>query len=126
MLAAADLDTMRANRKVEGVGGELEIPADRVVVEVRGEARVLLHGVVEAVVAQVDLADIHREVAGGDDDEQHHEAAERRAPAAQPGSVHHCDCAPSITSVTSFRSASRRPLISLGSSYSPSAVSPFR
>ena len=67
-----------------------------------GETSFLLHAVEETVVPHVRFTDVDTEVDRGDEKKSADETTE--VGATQP-SVYHCDCAPSITSLTMRSSA---------------------
>src|SRR3989442_1753888 len=122
-----DPDVPRRVRQPDLLHGGLEPALDGAVVERGREPRLRLHLVQQAVVAEVHLADVDAVVERRDED-QEREQAPGRARAAPPSvqAPHHCDWAPSTISFTSFASAILRPSASLGGSYSPSTVSPWR
>src|SRR2546422_2182658 len=124
---ADDPDVPRRVRQPDLLRGGLEPALDGAVVERRREARLRLDFVQEAVVAEVHLADVDAVVERRDEDEERKQAAGRARAARTSGKApHHWDWAPSTISFTSFESAIFRPSASLGGSYSPSTVSPWR
>src|SRR5688500_9960875 len=87
------------------------------------EPSLLRHGVLQPVEAHIHLADIEPEVGEGDDQQGSNQATE---PARSAPGRHHCDCAPSMMSLTIRSSACFRPAGSDRSAYSPSACNPAR
>src|SRR5207244_12430671 len=80
-----------------------------------------------AVVAEKHLADVDAVVQHGDEHEQREQTAERAgATGGAGGAAHHCDCAPSTRSTTSFWSAILRPSTSCGGWSCPTSVRPCR
>src|SRR5690606_34967870 len=104
-----DMYLLRGLRETERIGVLAQPPLDRRVAPMLGEARLLLHAVLELHVVPVRLADVEREVRDRRHDEDREQAAERALPRAP---VHHCDCAPSMTSLTMRSIACWRPCAS--------------
>src|SRR5438552_2246770 len=124
---AHDPHVPRRVRQPDLLHGGLEPALDGAVVERGREARLRLDFVQEAVVAKIHLADVDAVVERRDKDQERKQAASRARAARTSGKApHHWDWAPSTISFTSFESAIFRPSASLGGSYSPSTVSPWR
>ena len=118
--AARDLDLLGLGREANVLRGRLDAAPDRGVVQRGRELGLRLHLVQQAVVAEKQLPDVDAVVQGRDEEEQGDETTQRAG--APP--VHHCDCAPSTKSLTSFCSAILRPSASCGGRYSPTSLSP--
>src|SRR5439155_10502433 len=101
-------DARRRVRQPDVLHCGRETPLNRTVVERRGEPRLRVHLVEQAVVAEEHLADVDAVVEHRDKDQEQEQAA-RGARAARPRTGHHCDWAPSTISSTSFWSAIFRP-----------------
>src|SRR6185437_14254126 len=108
----------RVGRKPDVLDRGFEPPPNRPIVDCRGEMCLGVHLIHQAVIPEVDLADVDPIVEGRDEDQERHQAAEGRGtpsglrPLGPSG--HHCDWAPSTISVTSLSSACFRPSASAG------------
>src|SRR5205085_7969885 len=88
--------------------------ANRAVIETCREVRFGLHLVEQAIVAEIDFADVDAIVQRRDEEQQREQATARAGTAARAN--HHCDCAPSTICCTSLSSAAFRPTRSFGGS----------
>src|SRR5687768_10091239 len=121
-LSAGDRDQLGAGRKAQRISDGRQTRGDLFVGARRGEARLLPHRILEAIEAEIGFPERDSEVRSRGKNEKYDQTSESaRAPA-----VYHCDCAPSITSLTIRSIACRRPSATPRSSYCPSASNPFR
>src|SRR2546430_2226149 len=110
-----DPDLLGLGRETDILRGGLDAAADRAVVEGGRELGLGLHLVEQAIVPEEQLTDVDAVVQRPDQEEQRDEAAGGAgAAAAGKARPHHCDCAPSTRSFTSFSSAILRPAASWG------------
>src|SRR3989449_2011533 len=114
---SGDPDLLGLGREADILGGGLDAAADRAVVERGSELGLGLHLVEQAIVPEEQLTNVDAVVQGADQEQQRYEATGGAGAAAtgEPGKVlHHCDCAPSTRSLTSFWRAILRPATSWG------------
>src|SRR4026207_1460621 len=118
---ADDRDQLGAWRQLECVCQSRQTAGDLRVRPVGGEPRLLAHGVLELIETEIGHADVEGEIGTDGGNEEREKAAER----AHAATLHHCDCAPSMTSLTIRSIAILRPSATPRSSYCPSARRPF-
>src|SRR5205085_6927657 len=109
-------------RQADLIDRGLDTPPDGPVIECRCYTRLCLHLVEQPIIPEVHFADVDAIVQRRDEDEERQETAARAR--AAPRRRHHWDWAPSTMELTSFWSASLRPWVSCGGSYTPSTDSP--
>src|SRR5882672_2768446 len=110
-----DFDLLGLARETDILRGGLDAAADRAVVERGGKLGLGLHLVEQAIVPEEQFTDVDAVVQRPDQKEQRDEAAGGAgAAAAAERTRHHCDCAPSTRSFTSFSRAILRPAASWG------------
>src|SRR5688500_9469252 len=117
-----DRDQLGAWRKLERVSQSRQTGGDLCVGPIVCEPRLLTHGVLELIETEIGHPNIEGEIGADGENQEWEEAAER----AHAATSHHCDCAPSMTSLTIRSIAILRPSATPRSSYWPSASSPFR
>src|SRR5947208_8452300 len=104
--APRDPDLLGLGRETDVLRGGLDPATDRAVVEGGGELGLGLHLVEQPIVPEEQLTDVDAVVQRPD---QYEERDQATGGAGAAGVFHHCDCAPSTRSLTSFWSAILRP-----------------
>src|SRR5258706_8885700 len=115
-------DQLRAGRELESVRKCRQARRDLSVGLVAREPRLLPHRILELIETEIGLAEIHREVGR----QREYEDRQQAPDSALSATIHHCDCAPSISVLTMRSIACFLPSGSPRSSYCPSASKPFR